>query len=88
MVMIRLPDFSIITPSYNMLSYLRRCCASVADQEGVAFEHIVVDGGSIDGTGDWLKENQHLRSVSEKDDGMYDAINKGLLMSQGIYRPT
>ena len=83
MIMRSSPDFSIITPSYDMLSYLRRCCASVADQEDVALEHIVVDGGSTDGTVDWLRLNPQLRSISEKDNGMYDAINKGLLTSQG-----
>lgn len=77
------PGFSIITPSFNMLSYLKRCSASVADQEGVSREHIVVDGGSTDGTVDWLRQNPEIRSISEPDDGMYDAINKGLRMARG-----
>jgi glycosyltransferase involved in cell wall biosynthesis len=78
-------DFSIVTPSFNMLQYLPQCCASVADQTGVSLEHVVIDGGSTDGTPAWLRQNQHLRSVSEKDDGMYDAINKGLAISRGKY---
>ncbi len=77
------PDFSIITPSFNMLGYLKRCSASVADQEGVSFEHIVVDGSSTDGTVDWLRRRPWIRSVSEPDSGMYDAINKGLAMARG-----
>lgn len=77
------PKFSIVTASYNGLDYLKRCCASVADQEGVEVEHIIVDGGSTDGTPEWLKTQSHLRWVSEKDNGMYDAINKGLRMAKG-----
>ena len=47
-------DFSIVTPSFNMLGYLKRCSASVADQRGASHEHIVVDAGSTDGTAPWL----------------------------------
>jgi glycosyltransferase involved in cell wall biosynthesis len=76
-------DISVITPSYNMLPYLQRCAASVADQEGGIFEHIVIDGGSADGSEEWLARQQHIRSISEKDNGMYDAINKGLQLANG-----
>ncbi len=76
-------EFSIITPSLNMLSYLKRCCASVADQEDVTFEHIVMDGESTDGTVEWLKQHKHIVSVIQKDKGMYDAINKGLFLAKG-----
>jgi len=76
-------DVSVITPSLNMLSYLKRCCASVADQEGVAVEHIVMDGGSTDGTAEWLRQNKRVIGVIQKDKGMYDAINKGLLLANG-----
>jgi glycosyltransferase involved in cell wall biosynthesis len=76
-------DVSIITPSFNMLSYLKRACASVADQEGVRHEHIVVDACSPDGTPDWLRSQPALHSIVEKDNGMYDAINKGLLRAKG-----
>jgi len=77
------PLFSIVTPCFNALPYLKLCCASVADQQGVTLEHIVVDGGSTDGTVDWLKGQSGLRWVSEPDQGMYNAINKGLRMAQG-----
>ncbi len=68
-----------------MLQYLPQCCASVADQSEVSLEHIVMDGGSTDGTADWLRQNRRVHSVSEKDNGMYDAINKGLAISRGKY---
>jgi glycosyltransferase involved in cell wall biosynthesis len=66
-----------------MLPYLKRCAASVADQEGGKFEHIVIDGGSADGSVEWLAEQHHIRSISEKDNGMYDAVNKGLKLAKG-----
>ena len=76
-------DISIITPSFNMLPYLERCAASVNDQEMVETEHIVVDGASTDGTKQWLAQQPHVKHISEKDKGMYDAINKGLRMANG-----
>ena len=74
---------SIITPSMNMLPYLKRCHASVADQTGAEVEHIVVDGASQDGTVGWLSGQADLRFITEKDNGMYDAINKGLRIAAG-----
>lgn len=76
-------DFSIITPSYNSLRFLPMACASVADQSGVSFEHIIADGQSEDGTIEWLGRQQDLQWFSRKDGGMYDAINKGFARSQG-----
>ena len=74
---------SVITPCYNGGAFLPRCCASVADQGEALAEHIVADGGSTDGTVEWLKRQRNLRWVSEKDRGMYDAINKGFRMAGG-----
>lgn len=74
---------SVITPSFNMLPYLRRCAASVRDQGASQVEHLVMDGGSTDGTADWLAAQRDLRHVSEKDNGMYDAINKGFDRAHG-----
>lgn len=71
------PDISIVTPSYNMLTYLPRCHASVADQ-GLVVEHVVMDGGSTDGTAAWLKQHPEIVSSSEKDNGMYHALNKAI----------
>src|ERR1700730_13538201 len=70
-------DVSVITPSLNMLGYLERCVASVADQEGVRAEHLVMDGGSRDGTAEWLAARSWLVSQVRRDNGMYEAINRG-----------
>lgn len=76
-------DFSIITPSLNMFSYLKLCHASIADQKGITCEHIVMDANSNDGTGEWLKSKPDITSIIQKDDGMYDAVNKGWLQANG-----
>lgn len=64
-----------------MLSYLPMCCASVMDQE-VRHEHVVMDGGSTDGSAEWLKTNTNIVAVSEKDRGMYHALNKAIAMTR------
>src|SRR2546428_10163429 len=74
--------FSIITPSFRSSAWLKLCLASVADQ-AVAVEHIVQDAGSDDGTLDWLLEDKRVKAFVEKDQGMYDAINRGLQRSRG-----
>jgi glycosyltransferase involved in cell wall biosynthesis len=76
-------DFSIITPSYNILQYLKLCASSISDQKDVSFEHIIIDAQSNDGTVDWLKSQSNIQFVSEPDNGMYDAINKGLKIAKG-----
>jgi len=65
-----------------MLAYLKLCHASIVDQ-GINIEHVVADGGSTDGTVNWLKENKEIISVSEKDNGMYNALNKAISMAHG-----
>lgn len=77
------PCFSIVTPSLNMLPYLKNCVKSVEDQEQVECEHIVIDGISQDGTVEWLEKKRSIKYVSESDQGMYDALNKGFLRSNG-----
>jgi glycosyltransferase involved in cell wall biosynthesis len=76
-------DLSVITPSLNMLEYLRRCHASVADQAGASVEHIVVDGGSSDGSAEFVRRAPDVVGLVGPDAGMYDAINKGLRLAQG-----
>src|ERR1019366_8488995 len=75
--------FSIITPSFCQSRWLKLCIASVADQKEVELEHIVQDACSDDGTLDWLPYDKRVRAFIEKDDGMYDAVNKGFLRAQG-----
>ncbi len=74
--------FSIATPSYRSSAWLKLCVASVADQQ-VEAEHIVQDAGSDDGTLDWLLQDRRVRAFVEKDQGMYDAINRGFGRAQG-----
>lgn len=80
-----MPSLSVITPSWNSLSHLALCARSVADQlPGAAVEHLIIDGGSTDGTPAWLANNRPAGSwISEPDQGMYDAINKGLSRASG-----
>ena len=75
--------FSVITPSYNQGRFIRDCLESVKTQEGVEWEHLVVDAGSADETLAVLKEYPHLKWTSEPDQGMSDAINKGFLRATG-----
>ena len=75
--------FSIVTPSFRNSNWLRLCIASVADQQGVEFEHIVQDSCSDDGTQDWLPQDRRVKAFIEKDGGMYDAINRGYRRAQG-----
>ena len=74
--------FSIITPSYRNSAWLKLCIASVADQQAEV-EHIVQDAGSDDGTLDWLLRDQRVKAFVEKDQGMYDGINRGLRRASG-----
>jgi glycosyltransferase involved in cell wall biosynthesis len=74
--------FSIITPSFRSSTWLKLCIASVADQ-GVELEHIVQDSVSDDGTQDWLPTDKRVKAFIEKDQGMYDAINRGLRRATG-----
>lgn len=76
---------SLITVTYNSAVYLEDCINSVVEQHYPDIEHIIVDGGSTDGTIDIIKKYEaHIaRWVCEKDRGMYDAINKGISMASG-----
>jgi glycosyltransferase involved in cell wall biosynthesis len=75
--------FSIVTPSFRNLSWLKLCVASVADQRGVELEHIVQDSCSDDGTQDWLPRDPRVKAFIEKDGGMYDAVNRGYRRATG-----
>lgn len=76
---------SIITTTYNAAATLRHCFASLVEQT-VPFKHIIVDGGSTDGTLEIIEEYAKLgdvRFISEPDEGLYDALNKGIQMATG-----
>ena len=80
------PLVSIVTPVYNQASMIEQTLVSVASQTYPRVEHIVIDGGSTDGTVDAIKsfaQHHPLTWISEPDDGMYDVINKGLARAQG-----
>ncbi len=75
---------SIITVTYNSAATLQDTLESVKRQDYPNIEHILVDGASKDGTVNIIKSYPHVaKYVSEKDKGLYDAINKGILMSTG-----
>jgi glycosyltransferase involved in cell wall biosynthesis len=78
-----LPKFSIVTPSLNQASYLEQNIKSVLDQNYPTVEHIVIDGGSTDGTIEILRNYPHLKWVSEPDRGQAAAVNKGFRMATG-----
>jgi glycosyltransferase involved in cell wall biosynthesis len=79
--------FSIITVALNSEKTIADTLTSVATQNYVDYEHIVVDGSSTDSTLDLVEQNRHarLRWVSEPDQGLYDAMNKGIAMARGDY---
>lgn len=81
-------NFSIITVTYNSAATLRDTIQSVLTQSYPNIEYILVDGASKDNTVDIIKEyepqfNGRLRWISEKDKGLYDAMNKGFRMATG-----
>lgn len=78
---------SIITVCFNEAGDIAKTCDSVVGQNYDNFEWIVVDGGSTDGTVEILKkyEKNITILISEKDNGVYDAMNKGIKMAKGDY---
>ena len=74
---------TIITPSYNRSDMITDAIESVLAQGFQSFEHIIVDGGSTDSTLEILRKYPHLTVISELDQGMYDALNKGLEIAAG-----
>lgn len=77
------PKISVVTPSFNSIKTIRDTIRSVVEQSYPNREHIVVDGGSTDGTLDILKSNPDLTWISETDRGHYHAMNKGIAMATG-----
>ena len=77
------PRLSIITPSFNRARYIEEAIESVLRQNYSDIEHIIIDGGSTDGTLEILARYRHLKTLSEPDSGMYNALNKGLNIAGG-----
>lgn len=75
---------TVVTPTLNGITYLRQCIESVKRNHGPGYEvdHVIVDGGSTDGTVE-LARQQGLRVLEGKDDGIFDAINRGSFESNG-----
>lgn len=74
---------SIITPTFNRRAMLVAALDSVARQGWPDVEHIVVDGGSTDGTLDLVGSRPNLRLIGGPDQGIYDALNKGIAAATG-----
>lgn len=88
---------SIVTINYNNIEGLKRTLSSVAEQSYRDIEHIIIDGGSSDGSVDVIKKyvsanpnedpffKHTIKWVSEKDNGIYNAMNKGIRKANGAY---
>lgn len=76
---------SVITATWNSAPTIEACILSLASQVGVRREHLIIDGGSTDGTVDVVRQHADLIDVciSEPDHGIYDALNKGLRLAGG-----
>ncbi|KKP88875.1 MAG: Glycosyl transferase family 2 [Berkelbacteria bacterium GW2011_GWA2_35_9] len=78
-------QISIITVVLNNKKYIEDCIRSVYDQTYKNYEHIIIDGGSTDGTIELLKslKLEKLKINTKKDYGIYDAMNKGIELAKG-----
>lgn len=88
------PDITVITVVFNAIRNGRRerflqCLGSVQGQNGVRIEHLIIDGGSQDGTvelvRDFVNPDVRIRLFSEPDGGIYDGMNRGIAKASGKY---
>ena len=79
------PFISVVTPTYNSERTLADTLESVASQMDGSIEHIVMDGGSTDGTLEILRKFPHVQWFSERDEGHYHAMHKGVLASRARF---
>jgi len=80
---VELPSVSVITPCLNARATIEQTLESVSAQGYPQIEHVLVDGGSTDGTLEVLERAEGIRFVSEPDRGRPDAVNKGVAISSG-----
>src|SRR5690606_22317295 len=78
---------SIVTINLNNLVGLQKTMQSVFNQTFTDYEYIVIDGGSTDGSKEYIEKhtNKLVYWVSEKDGGVYEAMNKGIIKATGEY---
>jgi glycosyltransferase involved in cell wall biosynthesis len=79
------PKISIVTICRNARADIAATMASVLKQSYVPFEYLIIDGGSTDGTVEYIKNHgdDTVKWISERDDGIYDAMNKGAQLASG-----
>ena len=82
------PIFSIIIPTFNSITFVDNAINTVLKQSFKDYELIIIDGLSNDGTLDLIKEyavksQERIKFISEKDKGIYDAMNKGIDLAKG-----
>lgn len=78
-----LPKITVVTPVFNSAATLEQTLESVRAQGYPGVEHVVVDGGSTDGSVEILERAEGIRWISEPDEGLSDAVNKGVAMATG-----
>lgn len=80
-------SFSVIIPSFNSSEFIKDSIMSVIYQSFSDFEVLVIDNASSDRTIEIIKDirDERIRIISERDDGIYDAMNKGVLLARGKY---
>ena len=76
---------TVITPTFNSANTILANLASVKNQKYKNLEHIIIDNKSVDGTLNLIKKqnDKRIKIVSEQDNGIYDAINKGIKLAKG-----
>lgn len=82
------PKITVITASYNAENTIEQTISSVVNQNYPNIEYVIVDGGSTDGTVSVIEEyasSYNIQWISEADQGLYDALNKGVQMATGDY---
>lgn len=81
--------FSMIIPTFNVAHCFLEALQSITSQTFSDFEIVIIDGGSTDGTLEMIQskaeEDSRIRWVSEQDEGIYDAMNKGVAMAKGQF---